>query len=86
MIFGVSGNNEALFPMAVSGVIVATNSSILLEQALAKQLGQRQSALSKESKMAGKFVHQHFSPSNVSPQLKGILQAEQSFSFILFIW
>jgi len=72
--------------MAVSGVIVATNSSILFEQALAKQLGQRQSALSKALKMAGKLLHQHFSPSNVSPQLKGILQAEQYFSFTIFIW
>jgi hypothetical protein len=84
--FVVSGNNEALLPMAVSGVTVATNSSILFEQAIAKQLGQRQSVMSKGLKMGGKLLHQHFSPSNVSPQLKGILQAEQYFSFIIFIW
>jgi hypothetical protein len=83
--FALSGNNEALFPIAVSGVTVATNSSILLEQALVKQLGQRQSAISKGLKMGGKLLHQHFSPSNVSPQLKGILQLEQCFTFILFI-
>jgi len=83
--FVVSGNSEALFPTAVSGVIVATNSSILLEQAFAKQLGQRQSAISKGLKMSGKLLHQHFSPSNVSPQLKCILQAVQYFSFIIFI-
>jgi hypothetical protein len=82
----VSGNNEALFPMAVSGVIVATNSSIRSEQAFVKQLGQRQSPLSKGLNRGGKFVHQHFSPSNVSPQLKSILQAEQYFSFTIFIW
>ena len=84
--FVVSGNKEALFPMAVWGVTVATNLSILLEQALAKQLGQRQSVISKGLKIGGKLLHQHFSPSNVSPQLKGILQAEQYFSFIIFIW
>jgi hypothetical protein len=83
--FVVSGNNEALLPIAVSGVTVATNSSILLEQALVKQLGQRQSAISKGLKMGGKLLHQHLSPSSVSPQLKGILQVEQYFSFIIFI-
>jgi hypothetical protein len=83
--FVVSGNNEALFPIAVSGVTVATNSSILLEQAVAKQLGQRQSAISKGLKIGGKSLHQHFSPSSVSPQLKGILQVEQCFTFIIFI-
>jgi hypothetical protein len=82
----VSGNNEALLPTAVSGVTVATNSSILLEQAAAKQLEQRQSAISKGSKMGGKSLHQHFAPSGVSPQLKGILQVEQCFTFIVFIW
>ncbi len=84
--FVVSGNNEALFPIAVSGVIVTTNSSILSEQAFLKQLGQRQSSISKGLKMGGKLLHQHFSSSNASPQLKGILQAEQCFSFIVFIW
>jgi hypothetical protein len=83
--FVVSGNNEALLPIAVSGVTVVTNSSILLEQAVTKQLGQRQSAISKGSKMGGKSLHQHFSPSNVSPQLKGILQVEQCLTFIIFI-
>lgn len=84
--FAVSGNSEALFPIAVSGVTVATNLSILSEQAVAKQVEQRQSAISKGLKIGGKSLHQHFSPSNVSPQLKGILQAEQSFTFSLFIW
>jgi hypothetical protein len=83
--FVVSGNNEALLPIAVSGVMVATNSSILLEQAWVKQLGQRQSAISKGLKIGGKLLHQHFSSSNVSPQLKGILQVEQYFSFTIFI-
>lgn len=84
--FEVSGNNEALFPIALSGVTVATNSSILLEQAFVKQLGQRQSAISKGLKIGGKSLHQQVSPSSVSPQLKGILQVEQYFSFITFIW
>jgi hypothetical protein len=80
-----SGNNEALFPFAVSGVMVATNVSIFVEQAVAKQVGQRQSAISSGLKMGGKSLHQHFSPSNVSPQLKGVLQLEQCFTFIAFI-
>jgi hypothetical protein len=84
--FAVSGKSEALFPTAVSGVMVATNSSILLEQTFVKQLGQRQSAISKGLKIGGKLLHQHFSPSSVSPQLKGTLQVEQYFSFIIFIW
>jgi hypothetical protein len=83
--FVVSGNNEALFPTAVSGVTVPTNSSILLEQAVAKQLGQRQSAISKGLKIGGKSLHQHLLTSGVSPQLKGILQVEQCFTFIVFI-
>ncbi len=86
MIFVVSGNCEALLPSAVSGVIVATNSSILSEQAFTKQLGQRQSAMSKGLKMGGKSLHQHSFPSTVSPQSKGILQAEQCFTFSVFIW
>jgi len=84
--FVVSGNSEALFPIAVSGVMVATNSSILSEQAVAKQVGQRQSAISKGLKMGGNSLHQHLFPSTVSPQLKGILQTEQCFTFIVFIW
>jgi hypothetical protein len=83
--FVVSGNNEALFPIAVSGVIVVTNSSILLEQAVSKQVGQRQSAISKGLKIGGKLLHQHLLPSGVSPQLQGILQVEQCFTFIIFI-
>jgi hypothetical protein len=81
----VSGNNEALFPIAVSGVTVATNSSIFNEQAAAKQVEQRQSAISKGLKIGGKSLHQHLLPSSVSPQLKGILQVEQCFTFIVFI-
>ncbi|AOW11112.1 hypothetical protein EM308_17390 [Flavobacterium gilvum] len=70
--FVVSGNNEALFPMAVSGVMVATNSSILWEQTFLKQLGQRQSALSRGLKIGGKSLHQQALPSAVSPQSKAI--------------
>jgi hypothetical protein len=84
--FAVSGKSEALFPIAVSGVMVATNSSILSEQAVAKQVGQRQSAISNGLKMGGKSLHQHPVPSTVSPQSKGFLQAEQCFTFIVFIW
>ena len=80
-----SGSSEALFPIAVWGVMVATNSSILSEQAFLKQLGQRQSALSDGLKIGGKLLHQHSFPSSLSPQLKGILQVEQCFTFILFI-
>jgi hypothetical protein len=82
----VSGNSEALFPIAVSGVMVATNSSILSEQAVAKQAGQRQSAISKGLKMGGKLLHQQPFSSTVSPQSKGFLQAEQCLTFIVFIW
>ncbi len=71
MIWVVSGNNEALLPIAVSGVIVATNSSILSEQAFLKQLGQRQSLISNGLKIGGKSLHQQLSLSRVSPQLKG---------------
>ena len=84
--FAVSGKSDALFPNAVSGVMVATNSSIFSEQAVLKQLGQRQSAISKGLKMGGKSLHQHSFPSTESPQLKGILQAEQCFTFNVFIW
>ena len=84
--FEVSGKSEALFPMAVSGVMVATNSSILSEQAVLKQLGQRQSAISNGSKIGGKSLHQHAFPSTVSPQSKGVLQTEHCFTFIVFIW
>jgi hypothetical protein len=31
-------------------------------------------------------LHQHSFPSTVSPQSKGILQAEQCFTFSVFIW
>lgn len=86
MILADSGNNDALFPIAVSGVIVATNSSILSEQAFLKQFGHRQSAISKGLKMGGKSLHQQASTSRVSPQLKGFWQIEQCFSFITFIW
>jgi hypothetical protein len=84
--FAVSGKSEALFPTAVSGVIVATNSSILSEQAVLKQVGHRQSIISKGLKMGGKSLHQHSFPSTESPQPKGILQAEQCFTFNVFIW
>ncbi len=86
MILAVSGNNDALFPIAVSGVIVATNSSTLSELAFLKQLGHRQSAISKGLKMGGKSLHQQASPSGIFPHLKGSWQVEQCFSFITFIW
>ena len=82
----VSGKNEAMFPMAVSGVMFATNSSILSEQAVLKQFEQRQSSISKGLKIGGKSLHQHSFPSAEFPQSKGILQAEQCFTFIVFIW
>lgn len=70
MICVVSGNNEALFLTAVSGVMVATNSSIFSEQSFAKQLGQRQSFISNGLKIGGKSLHQQLSPSRLSPQSK----------------
>ncbi|MFV7235832.1 hypothetical protein [Flavobacterium sp. ZB4R12] len=82
----VFGKSLALFSVAVSGVTVATYSSIFIEQAAAKQLGQRQSILSEGLKIGGKSLHQHWHPSEVSPQLKGFSQVEQFLTFMLFIW
>jgi preprotein translocase subunit SecF len=62
------GKSLAILFVAVSGVIVATYSSILVEQAVVKQLTQRQSTTSDGVKMGGKSLHQHLAPSGVSPQ------------------
>jgi preprotein translocase subunit SecF len=61
------GKSLAIVFVAVSGVIVATYSSILVEQAVVKQLAQRQST-TLTGKMGGKSLHQHLAPSGVSPQ------------------
>ncbi|WP_244273286.1 hypothetical protein [Flavobacterium sinopsychrotolerans] len=79
------GKSLALLFVAVSEDRVATYLSILVEQAAVKQLKQRQSTTSVGVKMGGKFLHQHLLPSGVSPQLKGVLQAEQFFTLMLFI-
>jgi hypothetical protein len=65
--FVVSGNKEALLPSAVSGVIVATNSSIFIEQAVVKQLEHKQSTTSDGTKIGGRSLHQHLFPSAESP-------------------
>jgi hypothetical protein len=80
------GKSLALFSGAVSGVIVATYSSILAAQAFLKQLGQKQSIASEGTKIGGKSLHQHVLPSKVSPQLKAVEQFEQFFTFITFMW
>jgi len=79
------GKSLALLSVADSGIIVATYSSILVEQATVKQLEQRQSTISDGVKMGGKLLHQHLLPSGVSPQLKGVPQAEQFLTLMLFI-
>jgi hypothetical protein len=79
------GKFLALLSVAVSGVIVATYSSIFTEQAVLKQFGQRQSTNSEGLKIGGKSLHQHWRPSAVSPQLKGFSQVEQFLTFIPFI-
>ena len=85
MRFVALGKSLALLSVAVSGDRVATYSSILVEQAIVKQLEQRQSNTSDGEKMGGKLLHQHLLPSGVSPQLKGVPQAEQFLTLMLFI-
>lgn len=85
MRFVVLGKSLALLFVAVSGERVATYSSILVEQATVKQLEQRQSTISDGVKIGGKLLHQHLLPSGVSPQWKGIPQAEQFLTLMLFI-
>ncbi len=79
------GSSFALLSIAVSGVIVTTYSSILVEHALVKQLEQRQSTISDGWKIAGKSLHQHEFPSEISPQLKGVPQVEQFLTLMLYI-
>ena len=55
----VFGKSLALLSNAVSGDSVATYSSILLNKQSLKQLGQRQSTTSEETKIGGKSLHQH---------------------------
>lgn len=81
----VLGKSFALLSVADSEDRVATYSSILVEHAVVKQLEQRQSTTSVGAKMGGKLLHQHLLPSGVSPQLKGVPQAEQFFTLMLFI-
>jgi hypothetical protein len=78
------GKSLALLSVADSGVTDSTYSSILMEQAVVKQLGQRQSTTSDGVKIGGKSLHQHLLPSGVSPQLKGVPQVEQFFIRIVF--
>ncbi|WP_244200157.1 hypothetical protein [Flavobacterium limicola] len=85
MRFVALSKSLALLSVAVSGDRVATYSSILVEQAIVKQLEQRQSNTSDGEKMDGKLLHQHLLPSGVSPQLKGVPQVEQFFTLMLFI-
>lgn len=85
MILVVLGKSLALLFVAVSEDRVATYSSILVEHAIVKQLIQRQSILSDGEKMGGKLLHQHVLPSGISPQLKGVPQAEQFLTLMLFI-
>jgi hypothetical protein len=73
------GKSLALLCVADSGVTDSTYSSILMEQVVVKQLGQRQSTTSDGVKIGGKSLHQHLLPSSVSPQLKGVPQVEQFF-------
>ncbi|MFV8361575.1 hypothetical protein [Flavobacterium sp. LS1P3] len=75
----------ALLSVVVSGDRVATYSSILVEQAVVKQLEHKQSTTSDGVKMGGKLLHQHLFPSGVSPQLKGVPQVEQFLTLMLFI-
>lgn len=85
MKFVVLGKSLALLFVAVSGDRVATYSSILVEQAIVKQIEHMQSTTSVGAKMGGKLLHQHLLPSGVSPQLKGVPQAEQFLTLMLFI-
>lgn len=85
MRFVVLGKSLALLSVAVSEDSVATYSSILVEQAVVKQLEHKQFTTSDGVKMGGKLLHQHLLPSGVSPQLKGVPQVEQFLTLMLFI-
>ena len=85
MRFIVLGKSLALLSVAVSEDSVATYTSILVEQAVVKQLEHKQSTTSDGVKMGGKLLHQHLLPSGVSPQLKGVPQVEQFLTLMLFI-
>jgi hypothetical protein len=75
-----------LFAIAVSGVIDTTYSSILIEQAVTKQVEQRQSKPSKRRKTASKSLHHQALPSKRVPQLKAFVQLEQFLFFELIIF
>ena len=81
----VLGKSLALLSVAFSETIVATYLSILLEQAIVKQLEQKQSTTSEGVKIGGKLLHQHLLPSDMSPQLKRVPQVEQFLTLMLFI-
>lgn len=85
MRFVVLGKSLALLSVAVSEDSVATYSSILVEQAVVKQLEHKQSTTSDGVKMGGKLLHQHLLPSGVSLQLKGVPQVEQFLTLMLYI-
>ncbi len=65
--------------------MVATYSSIFIEQLFLKQVGQRQSPPSDKLKIGGKSLHQHFFSGALSPQLKCVPQLEHCFTFIAFM-
>jgi hypothetical protein len=75
-----------LFAIAVSGVIDTTYSSILIEQAVTKQVEQRQSTPSKRRKIASKSLYYKALPSKRVPQLKAFVQVEQFLFFELIIF
>ena len=85
MRLAVVGKSLALLSVADSGVTDSTYSSILMEQAVVKQLEHKQSTTSDGVKIGGKLLHQHLLPSDVSPQLKGVPQVEQFLTLMLFI-
>ena len=81
----VLGKSLALLSVAFSETIVATYLSILVEQAVVKQLEHKQSTTSDGVKIGGKLLHQHLLPSDMSPQLKRVPQVEQFLTLMLFI-
>lgn len=81
----VLGKSLALLSVAFSETIVATYLSILVEQAVVKQLEHKQSTTSDGVKIGGKLLHQHLLPSDMSPQLKRVPQVEQFLTLMPFI-
>ena len=80
----VLGKSLALLSVAFSETIVATYLSILVEQAVVKQLEHKQSTTSDGVKIGGKLLHQHLLPSDMSPQLKRVPQVEQFLTLMPF--